>query len=334
MCVIWVDDCLFFCKDKQQINDSIKELSKHMPLTKEDSVIAFLGIKIERNNSSYTLSQPGLIQKIIEAVDMVDCNSAKTPAASVPISTDPDGISHNEIWEYRSLVGMLMFLANNTSRPDIAYATHQCARFSHSPKASHSLAIKRIVRYLKGTPEMGIIMTPTKTLTVDCYVDADFAGLFGAEDSQNPICAKSRTGYVLFLANCPLMWVSKMQTEIASSTMESEYIALSQSMRDLIPVRRLLQLICDTILPEQIQNANIHSSVIEDNSGALQLARVPRITPRTKHYAIKYHFFREYVKKGDIKLYKIETTKQRADIFTKGLVQAVFETIRKLLMGW
>ena len=148
MCVIWVDDCLFFCKDKQQINDSIKELSKHMPLTKEDSVIAFLGIKIERNNSSYTLSQPGLIQKIIEAVDMVDCHSAKTPAASVPISTDPDGMSHNEIWEYRTLVGMLMFLANNT-RPDIAYATHQCARFSHSPKASHSLAIKRIVRYLK-----------------------------------------------------------------------------------------------------------------------------------------------------------------------------------------
>jgi hypothetical protein len=264
---------------------------------------------------------------------MEDCNSAKTPAATVPISTDPDGLSHSEKWEYRSLVGMLMFLANNT-RPDIAYATHQCARFSHSPKASHSLAIKRIVRYLKGTPEMGIIMTPTKTLTVDCYVDADFAGLFGAEDSQNPICAKSRTGYVLFLANCPLMWVSKMQTEIASSTMESEYIALSQSMRDLIPVRRLLQLICDTVLTDQKENARIHSSVFEDNSGALQLARAPRITPRTKHYAIKYHFFREYVKQGDIKLYKIETTKQRADIFTKGLLQAIFETIRKLLMGW
>ena len=182
---------------------------------------------------------------------------------------------------------------------------------------------------------MGIIMTPTKTLTVDCYVDADFAGLFGAEDSQNPICAKSRTGYVIFLANCPLMWVSKMQSEIASSTMESEYIALSQSMRDLIPVRRLLQLICDTVLTDQKENANIYSSVFEDNSGALQLARAPRITPRTKHYAIKYHFFREYVKQGQIKLFKIETTKQRADIFTKGLVQAtIFETIRKLLMGW
>jgi hypothetical protein len=130
------------------------------------------------------------------------------------------------------------------------------------------------------------------------------------------------------------MWVSKLQTEIASSTMEAEYIALSQSMRDLIPVRRLLQLICDMILPEQIKNARMYSSVFEDNNGALQLARAPRITPRTKHYAIKYHFFRDNVAKGDIKLYKVESSKQRADIFTKGLVQQVFECIRKLLMGW
>ena len=105
-------------------------------------------------------------------------------------------------------------------------------------------------------------------------------------------------------------------------------------MRALIPVRRLLQLICDMILLEQVQNARMHSSVFEDNNGALQLARAPRITPRTKHYAIKYHFFRDNVAKGDIKLYKVESSKQRADIFTKGLVQQIFETIRKLLMGW
>jgi hypothetical protein len=226
-----------------------------------------------------------------------------------------------------------MFLANNT-RPDIAYATHQCARFSHSPKASHSLAIKRIVRYLQGTKDKGMIMKPKKELVVDCYVDADFAGLYGVEDSQDPLCVKSRTGYVLLLADCPLMWVSKLQAEVASSTMESEYIALSQSMRDLIPVRRLLQLVCDMVLPEQSTNARMHSSVFEDNNGALQLARAPRITPRTKHYAIKYHFFREHVKQGNIKLFKVETSLQRADIFTKGLVLNLFETIRKLLMGW
>ena len=177
-------------------------------------------------------------------------------------------------------------------------------------------------------------MQPKYKLSVDCYVDADFAGLYGSEDSQNSICAKSRTGYVLLLADCPLMWVSKLQSEIASSTMESEYIALSQAMRDLIPIRRLLQLICDTVLLSQSNNARMYSSVFEDNNGALTLARAPRITPRTKHYAIKYHFFRENVIQGDIKLYKVESSKQRADIFTKGLVQQIHETIRKLLMGW
>ena len=333
ICVIWVDDCLFFGADKNQIHQSINELKQNMPLTMEDSVTAFLGIKVERSDAGYKLSQPGLPTKIIEALDMTDCNPCKTPAEKAPIGTDVLGARHKEKWEYSSVVGMLMFLANNT-RPDIAYATHQCARFSHSPKASHSLAVKKIARYLKGTPNDGIIMKPKPDLTIDCYVDADFAGLYGSEDSQDPICAKSRTGYVLFLADCPLMWVSKLQTEIASSTMEAEYIALSQSMRDLIPVRRLLQLICDMILPEQIQNARMHSSVFEDNNGALQLARAPGITPRTKHYAIKYHFFRDNVAKGDIKLYKVESSKQRADIFTKGLVQQIFETIRKLLMGW
>jgi hypothetical protein len=304
-----------------------------MPLTMEDSVTAFLGIKVERSNNQFILSQPGLTAKIIESVDMIDCNPCRTPAVTSPIGTDALGLKHNEKWEYSSIVGMLMFLANNT-RPDIAYATHQCARFTHCPKASHSLAVKRIIRYLKGTSEKGIIMQPKLKLSVDCYVDADFAGLYGSEDSQDSLCAKSRTGYVLLLADCPLIWVSKLQSEIASSTMESEYIALSQAMKDLIPIRRLLQLICDTILPNQSNNARMYSSVFEDNNGALTLARAPRITPRTKHYAIKYHFFCENVVQGDIKLFKVESSKQRADIFTKGLVQQVHETIRKLLMGW
>ena len=122
---------------------------------------------------------------------------------------------------------MLMFLANNT-RPDIAFATHQVARFTHSPKESHGSAIKKIVRYLQGTKTDGMILSPTQDFSVDCYVDADFAGLYPVEDKQESISVRSRTGYVLFLANCPLLWASKLQTEVALSTMEAEYVALSQ----------------------------------------------------------------------------------------------------------
>ena len=107
-------------------------------------------------------------------------------------------------------------------------------------------------------------MKPKADLTIDCYVDADFAGLYGVDDSQEKVSVKSRTGYVLLLADCPLLWVSKLQTEIALSTMEAEYIALSQSVKDLIPLRRLLRLICDTVLTTDRFKATMHSSIFED----------------------------------------------------------------------
>ena len=93
------------------------------------------------------------------------------------------------------------------------------------------MGMKRICRYLAGTIDNGLMYIPDKGMKLDCYVDTDFAGLWGAEDSQSTLAVKSRTGYVLKLGNCPLVWVSKLQSLIALSTVESEYIALSQSMR-------------------------------------------------------------------------------------------------------
>jgi hypothetical protein len=116
--------------------------------------------------------------------------------------------------------------------------------------------------------------------------------------------------------------------------MEAEYIALSQSMRDLIPIRRIVKTLCDVLFGPAKYKARMYSQVFEDNNGALQLARAPRITPRTKHYGVKYHFFREQVQNKEIQLFKIDTKKQLADIFTKGLVQSTYEEIRHLLMGW
>ena len=116
--------------------------------------------------------------------------------------------------------------------------------------------------------------------------------------------------------------------------MESEYIALSQAIKDLIPVRRLLKLVCQVVFKSKSYQSRIYSKVFEDNQGALQLARAPRITPRTKHYGIKYHFFREYVKKGHVVLQKISSAEQRADIFTKGLAKVTFEYLRKYILGW
>jgi hypothetical protein len=187
---------------------------------------------------------------------------------------------------------------------DIAFATHQCVRFSHAPKTSHANAVKLIVRYLKGTAENGLIIKPRNLYELDCYVDADFAGLYIYEDDQDPVCVKSRTDYVLLLAVCPVLWVSKLQTKITVSTMEAEYVALSQAMRDLIPMRRTMSLICDTVLGKGKYEARMRSNVFEDNQGTLQLARAPRMPPRTKHYGVNEFFLCDHVTRGEIKLFK------------------------------
>ena len=136
-----------------------------------------------------------------------------------------------------------------------------------------------------------MIIEPSKGFKHDCYVDADFAGLYPVENSQDPISVRSCTGYVFLVANCPLLWASKLQTEIALSTMEAEYIVLSQSLQDLILLCRLVQYVCDIVFGKDQVVSYMHSTVFEDNQGTLQLARALRMTPRTKHYGIKYHFF-------------------------------------------
>ena len=181
---------------------------------------------------------------------MTHCNGCDTPATVDPLHADKDGAPFAEPWKYDSIIGMLMYLAGNT-RPDIAYAVHQAARFTHGARNSHANGIKRILRYLKKTKTEGLILRPQQDLRVDCYVDADFGGLFAVEDKQDPGSVKSRTGYVIFYRGAPLLWVSKMQTQIALSTMEAEYIALSQSMRDLIPIREVLKEIMSIVFEHQ-----------------------------------------------------------------------------------
>jgi hypothetical protein len=138
----------------------------------------------------------------------------------------------SEPWSYASVVGMMMYLASN-SRPDIAFAVHQCTRFTHCARRVHEKALKRIARYLKGTRTRRMRIQPTYDLTMEMLADADFAGLWGAEKPTDPTSAKIQSGYL----STPVIWSSKMQTEIAlSSTCEAEYIALSMAMKVLLPL--------------------------------------------------------------------------------------------------
>jgi hypothetical protein len=280
------------------------------------------------------LTQKGLIKKVLQTTGMSDCNTRGSPALTSPLGTDADGTHRKDPWNYASAVGMLMYLSSN-AHPEIQFAVHQCARFTHCPRASHEEGVKHICRYLQGVKENGLTFKPSNDLQLNCYVDADFAGLWNYESDQDPVCVKSRTGYVMTLGGCPIQWNSKLQTEIALSTTESEYIALSQAMRELIPLRRLLLEIATAMELPEIKDSVIKSTVFEDNNGALTTATAVKMSPRTKHIGVKYHFFKSHVTdKSGISLSKIDTNLQKADIFTKGLSPQKFAEIRKLLCGW
>ena len=117
----------------------------------------------------------------------------------------------------------------------------------------------------------------------------------------------SRTGYVIMYANFPIIWCSKLQSEISLSTTESEYIALSQALRDVIPLIRLLHKL-QIVAPFPDSAPTIHCIIFEDNKGCINLVKAPKMRLRTKHIALKYHHFRSFVRDKTASVQYIETT--------------------------
>lgn len=338
--IIYVDDVLVYARSDADIEEFVEGMKKQEVLMRrEDTVNGYLGVQIEVDGNKTILTQTGLIKRVVESLGLSSTYSTacSTPAECAPLPRNKDGPPAVGTFNYATIIGMLLYLVGH-SRPDCAFAVHQCARYTFEPKRVHEVALKRIGRYLKGTMDKGLILTPSNDLTVDCYPDADFAGLWGYEDPQDPHCARSRTGFVITLAGCPIVWKSSLQTEIALSTMEAEYVALSTACKDLFPLCDLVHELGGNLGIKVSDTANMHIKIHEDNVGALILGNLEprRMTLRTKHYAIKYHWFREEIHNPDRKvtLQKIDTKNQLGDMFTKGLSRIPFEWLRKKLMGW
>ena len=222
MVVLYVDDSGIAAKDPKDIDALIQALEdKGFQLTREGSFAEFLGIKFEQaDKNEYRLTQRGLIDKVVAATGLQNCRPNLLPCSQQALGSDPEGPPMSDPWSYPSVVGMLLYLSCN-SRPDIAFAVSQVCRFNANPKQSHASAVKTIVRYLHGTRDEGMIIRPTGKLSLDLYVDADFCSLHGQEDARDPNSARSRTGYIIMLSNCPLVWKSQLQTHISLSTLEA-----------------------------------------------------------------------------------------------------------------
>jgi len=307
-----------------------------------------LGVDVKyKENGNFELVQPFLIQRVIDLLGITandsKCNTRPTPAVKPLLHKDDlNGVPRMNSWNYRTAIGMLTYL-QGTTRPDISMAVHQCARFSMKPMLSHEKAVKRIGRYLLGTLNRGIAYVPDTKKGLECYVDADFAGGWAKADADNPDNVLSRTGYIVMYAGCPLIWASRMQTEISLSTAESEYIALSTAMRDVLSIMQLMDEV-NKIFPLMTVKPKVHCKlrkhenkldckVYEDNESCIAMAKNRQFSPRTKHIAIKYHHFRRHVNKT-ITLHSIDLSEQLADALTKPLEAPQFAYLRKKYSGW
>ncbi len=183
----------------------------------------------------------------------------------------PESEEHNKSWNYQSVIGKLNFL-EKSRHPDIAYAVHQCARFLQNPKVEHTKAVKLIGRYLMKTMDQGIICSPNDK-SIECWADADFSGNWDITHLEFDVStAKSRSGYVIYYAGCPIIWASKVQMEIALSSTESEYVALSQSMREVLPLMKVIEELAENNFNFNATTPKVKCKAFQDNSGVIEMA--------------------------------------------------------------
>ena len=335
----YVDDCLWWARSRKDIDEVIEQLrgpKYNMTLEIEDSVAGFLGVHIDRQEDGrIVLTQKGLIDKIIEALQIEDLPPVSTPATEC-LGKDEFGDPANCAFNYASVIGMIWYLYGH-SRPDIGFATSQAARFTFQPKRSHELALIRLGQYLKGTRDKGLILKPMTMdkFSMDVYCDSDFLGIYGKEKRTDPDNVRSRGGYVILVNGCPVVWKSTLLQSICLSTMMAEYYTLSLALREVLPLRDLIGAITKGLNLSDDLMTTFQVTIWEDNMGALTLANLDpgQNTPRSKFYDSKAHWFRSYLNER-MNVLKIDTKLQLADIFTKPLVQRDFERLIEMLQGW
>jgi len=189
-------------------------------------------------------------------------------------------------------------LPEKSSRPDMSHAVHQAARFSSCPKQSHATAAKRTVKCLVLMRTKGTILNPQQH-SFDCWIHANFIGNWDRANADvNPSAEKLRTGFAIVCRGCPLAWASKLQREAALSTTEAECNVLSESLRTVIHLMAPSKESAKIGWTIATEPPAVHCKVVEDNTGALEWSRLPKMRPRTKHLCVRLHHFGENADKG------------------------------------
>jgi hypothetical protein len=330
--IIYVDEVSLYYKEEIYCRWFEDGLSTAFKLGEATMGNVFLGMHLVPLEDQIAIHQERYIVGMIKTYGQ---ESSKPTYLPMAVGIDLESRENDEpIGDkpYSELIGSLLYAARST-RPEINFAVSALARYVSKPKAKHYRAAIKVLQYLATTRNCGIVFSKMKkrkithvqnrsdtdidlvtNLKLEAYVDADWATC--KEDRV------SQTGYIIMMMNGPVIWRSRKQKSVALSTMDAEYMALSDVIKEVVWVRSLLRSIG--------YKMNEATPIYEDNNACIELARDPKHRERSKHIDIRYHFIRDLISKGEVRIERCDTNLQLADGFTKALPIEKFNRLNNL----
>ncbi|KAJ9545054.1 hypothetical protein OSB04_024761 [Centaurea solstitialis] len=302
---IYVDDIIFGSTNPELCTKFSKIMETEFEMSMMGELNFFLGIQVKQNPDGIFINQSKYIKDMLKKFNMTDCSPIKTPMPTGNLlGPDLAGKSVDQKI-YRSMIGSLLYLT--ATRPDIMFATCFCARFQANPKESHLAAVKRILRYLKGTPELGLWYPKDSSFELISFTDSDYGGC--------KLDRKSTSGSCQFLGDKLVSWTSKKQNCVSISTAEAEYVAAASCCSQVLWMKTQL-----LDYGYKLKRVPIYC----DSESAIAITSNPVQHSKTKHIDIRYHFIKDNVEKGNIEMFFVQTDYQLADLFTKPLDEKRF----------
>jgi hypothetical protein len=311
---IYVDDCILIAKE-ENLPKLKQVLSEEFKMKDMGEMKVIVGIQVERNKEETRIFQTNYIQNMLIQFGMEDCKGSDTPLAIVTdrSQVNQDLSKFEDVTKYREVIGKLNYLSTCT-RPDISYAVSQVSRAMQDPTQEDWKNAKRIMRYLKKTMDTKIIFKNLKE-ELQGYSDASYAA-----DKKD---RKSHSGYVFTMNGGPISWKSKKQPIVALSSMEAEYIALSEAAKEALWLKKLKD--------DLQENRNI-LTIYEDNQSCIKTASDVIRNERSKHIDVRFHFLRELVESKEIQITYCPTQQMIADMLTKSLGNIAHQRHAKRLL--
>ena len=303
---IYVDDILITGNDPALLQRILDSLATRFSVKETEDLNYFLGIEAIRTSTGLHLTQRRYILDLLSRFNLTNAHPVSTLMAPDPKLTIKTGTPLTDPKENRSAVGSLQYLA--FTRPDISYAVNKLSQYMHAPTSEHWQAVKRVMRYLAGTASHGLFFSRDNPSSLHAYSDADWAG-----DTDDFV---STNAYIVYLGKHPISWSSKKQSGVARSSTEAEYRSVANTSAEL---RWICSLLVE--LGIKIKGPPV---IYCDNVGATYLCANPVFHSRMKLLALDYHFIRNQVTAGALRVAHVSSKDQLADALTKPLARAPF----------